>query len=66
MVLSVVNQFLLPNCVFRSESVSATELWCQQQISFCCRMVLTTMNPFSLLNCDVGSKAVFPAELWCP
>jgi hypothetical protein len=37
-------QFSLPHHGVSTESVSFAELWCQQQISFLCRIVVSATN----------------------
>jgi len=43
-VLSVANEFSLPNCVVSNELVFAAKLCCLQRINFRCRIVLSATN----------------------
>ena len=64
-MLSVANEFSVPNCVVDSKLVFTVELCCLKRISVRCQIVLSAANQvhyrivvptaeqFSLLNCGV-------------
>jgi hypothetical protein len=57
-VLSATKLLSVLNCVACSEPVFAAELWCQQRISFRCRIVVLAANQFSLPNYGGCSESV--------
>ena len=63
-MLSAANQFLLPNCVISSESVSLLIVLSAVNL-FRCGIMSLAENQFLLLNCIVCSDSLFIAELCC-